>query len=331
MTSALQKFDPAEHVGNLYDAFVEFIEAFAYEYEAIAKQPPAGTADTAAWFEQDKRKQLLGRYASRNMQKDFENETTQAERTTITYTDTVTKLKARYKPTQNTTLANYNFHRMRQGDIESYDMFVNRVKDEAASCNFKCGDACTVADTLIRDQIVIGTTDDEIRAKALSEQWGLTDLVTKGRQMEAASLGADKIKEEMKQEVCVSRLKPGKYSRKSQKGASVPQCKNCSNKACKGGKTCIAFGKDCFLCGGKGHYRGAPNCKGKKKKPGKGRDGARRVAENSSSDSSDESSGEEEEEVKRVGAANVIHPAKFVSHIRRTSRRTKRKQQKTRY
>ena len=93
---------------------------------------------------------------------------------------------------------------------------------------------------------------------------------------------------------------------------------------------CIAYGKDCFLCGGKGHYRGAPNCKGKKKKPGKGRDGARRVAENSSIESSEESSGEEEEEVKRVGA-NVIHPAKFVSHTRRTSRRTKKKQQKSRY
>ena len=86
-------------------------------------------------------------------------------------------------------------------------------------------DACTIADTLICDQIVIGTTDDEIRAKGLSEQWGLTDLVTKGRQMEAASLGAVKIKEEVKQEVSVSRLKPGKYSWKSQKGASAPQCK----------------------------------------------------------------------------------------------------------
>ena len=63
-TLALRKFDPAEHPGNVYESFIEFIESFEYEYEAIAKQPPAGTADVPGWTALDKRKQLLGRYAS---------------------------------------------------------------------------------------------------------------------------------------------------------------------------------------------------------------------------------------------------------------------------
>ena len=87
---ALAKFDPDEHPGYVYDAFVDFIDSFAYEFEALGRVPPTGTTDVAAWTEQEKRKQLLGRYASRALQLDFEAETTTAERSTIV----VTKLKA---------------------------------------------------------------------------------------------------------------------------------------------------------------------------------------------------------------------------------------------
>ena len=65
-TPHLRKFDPAEHIGNVYDAFLDFLGSFAYEYEVLAKQPPTGTADTNAWTQQDKRKFLLGLFASRN-------------------------------------------------------------------------------------------------------------------------------------------------------------------------------------------------------------------------------------------------------------------------
>ena len=116
MASAhLFKFDPANHPGAVYDAFLEFIDSFAYEYEAIRKPAPAGTENEAAWLEQDKRRKLLGHYASPNMRKDFEDETTTAERTTITFTATVAKLKARYLPTQNKVLASYNFMHLRPG------------------------------------------------------------------------------------------------------------------------------------------------------------------------------------------------------------------------
>ena len=38
---ALHKFDPEQHKGNTYNAFSDFVDAFAYEYDAIAKDPPA--------------------------------------------------------------------------------------------------------------------------------------------------------------------------------------------------------------------------------------------------------------------------------------------------
>ena len=204
---AVARFDPEEHPGTVYDAFVDFIDSFAYEYEALGRIPPTGTPDVAAWTEQDKRKQLLGRYAARQLQLDFEAETTAAERTNISFSDVVTKLKARYKPTQNTTMLNFLFHRLRQEPAETYDAYVKRVKREAASCDFKCAsNDCSVRNVLIRDQIIIGMSDESIRKKALEEEWALDDLVAKGRKMEAAVLGSEKIKSEIKQEGDIARV-----------------------------------------------------------------------------------------------------------------------------
>ena len=66
---------------------------------------------------------------------------------TITYKEMLNKLKARYKPTQNKTLANFEFHKLRQEPMETFDTWVNRVKHEARSCDFKCtSPTCTVQD-----------------------------------------------------------------------------------------------------------------------------------------------------------------------------------------
>ena len=46
---------------------------------------------------------------------------------------------------------------------------------------------------LIRDQIIIGMQDENIRKKALEEEWSFDDLVAKDRKMEAAVLGSDRI------------------------------------------------------------------------------------------------------------------------------------------
>ena len=198
-SSHMKKFDPADHPGCFYDAFCEFVDSFAYEYAAIAKAPPAGTTDVNAWSALDKRKQFLGKYASRNLQKDLEDEATTQEINAFTFDEIVTKLKARYKPSQNVTMAHYEFHKIQQRSLESFDMFVNRVKHEASFCDFKCDSpTCTVRDTLIRDRVIVGTTEDEVRKNALKDQWELTELQTKGRKIEAATLGADKIKKECK-------------------------------------------------------------------------------------------------------------------------------------
>ena len=99
-TTSIAKFDPEAHRDNLYDSFCEFVDSFHYEYHAIARDPPQGDASIqAAWIERSKRKIFLGPFASRNLQKDYEDVVQTESRSTMTFTQLVTELKNRYRPT----------------------------------------------------------------------------------------------------------------------------------------------------------------------------------------------------------------------------------------
>ena len=305
-SAALTQFDQEEHKGNAYQAFQEHLARYAYEYDAVSKEPPKElvTDARAAWIEQNKRKLYLGRYASSNLQRAFEEVTTETERSTITFTDMKTKLEAHFKTGSNTTLANFEFRKLYQKDGESFEVFANRVTHDSRNCDFTCAsNNCTVRATLAQDQIITGTTSDEIHKHALKNQWGLDDLIKNGRQLEAASSGVIKMKnskqhnEEASSSKAYRNKRPGKYSNKNTRNfekKSVKKCPNCSAKACPGGKKCPGTKIECFDCGKKGHFRNAESCskRNSKKKP------TRRVEtddEESSSDSSSESHTESEE------------------------------------
>ena len=298
------RFDPASHPENLYDAFVEFVDSFRYQYDAIAKDPPSdlNPAQKSAWIEQNMRKQFLGKFASRNFQKDYEDTFDETKRSNLAFSELVKEMKERYQPTQNKTLANFDFHKLVQNQGESFDLFVNRVKHEAKFCEFSCSsNTCSVSDILIRDQITIGTNNDNIRQHALKEMWDLPTLVKKGRSLEAAERGSERIKSNEAGDT--RRVKtPGKYSRKkSSKDKmrksyapptdSLPQCKTCSSSRCKGKKACPGYNGQCFDCNEKGHFRGSAACK----KPSKYYRNARRVESDSESSSSPLSSSDESE------------------------------------
>lgn len=77
-------------------------------------------------------------------------------------TTMVKHLQARYCLSRN-HLFNYEFHKLSQNKDESFDLFVNRVKHEAKNYQFSCvNDNCIVPQKMIRDQIVIGTINEDI-------------------------------------------------------------------------------------------------------------------------------------------------------------------------
>ena len=321
---AMTKFDPEDHQGNVYEAFCDFIDSFHYEYDAIAKEPPKEGSNTekAAWVEQDKRKIFLGRFASRNLQRDFEEVVPEKDRGKITFMEMTAALKGRYDISRNTTLANFEFHKLFQKESESFDSFTVRVKHEAKTCEFSCtSETCTVKNILTRDQIIIGTSNNEIRKNALKNQWDLDNLIKGGRQLEAAARGAQRIHENS--EAPVSRIKrPGKYSRKGSKSKyegklreKYSNCPNCSSRVCKGGKQCPAANRECFDCGKTGHFKGSAICKKKREKI---KPRTRRVESSSSKDeSSDTETCTSESDSSSSQNINRVRFMKNVTKIRR--------------
>ena len=196
----LEVFDPEEGHSSVLEAFQEFVSQFAYSYDAMNREPPSSIKELreiAAWRAQYRRKVFLGRFAHRNLQKLYEELSTPDTRDQMTFENMANLLTNRFKANTNLSLANFNFRKLKQEEKESFEAFTIRVKREASNCDFKCTAACcTVSDTMVRDQILFGTRDAEIRKNALKEEWPLADLLTKGRAIEASDIGAATIKQE---------------------------------------------------------------------------------------------------------------------------------------
>ena len=275
-------FNPNDHQDNLLEAFNKYVSTFHYTYDAVAKDPPATAqeeADKEMWHEVNKRKIFLGRHSSRELQQEYEECVKEEDRGAMTFTNMVKALQERFKLSSNTTLANFKFRGLKQNSGESFNQFVIKLKHESMTCNFSCAhNDCDVQATLLRDQILFGTHNDDIRRHALHEQWNLEDLIKNGRSLEAATQGADKIKPNRHSNIPVEpnhgilRTQPKKYSRKSrqfnslrkpQKNTSqnTSQCQTCSSRDCKGNLHCSGRNVTCFSCNKRGHYKNSKACK----------------------------------------------------------------------
>lgn len=312
----IEKFNQEDVHSSVLEAFQEFASQFGYSYDALSREPPSSLKEAdqiTAWRTQDRRKVFLGKYCHRNMQKLYEELTTVDDRNDMPFNNMIRIFIDRFKLSTNLSLANFKFRKLTQEQDESFEAFTIRVKREAHNCDFKCNAACTVINTMVRDQILFGTRDTEVQKNALKDQWTLDELLTKGRAIEASGYGATAIKQEPPE---VKRTKPGRYSKKNreQKKWSPSRkdnsrddykdrkkddykdrrkkCKKCSSPRCDSGKRCPAMKVTCFSCGIPGHFRGAEVCKKRFTRK------SRRVDEGSSSDdatSEERTSGTESE------------------------------------
>ena len=308
MAMSTEKFNPEQEHSSILEAFNEFVAQFGYQYDALNREAPSSKkeeAEITVWREEDRRKVFLGRFSHRNLQMIYEDLAVENTRERMTFKGMVKLLTDHFKQSTNQTLANYRFRKMVQEEAESFESFCIRIKRESKNCNFKCGADCTVIDTMVKDQILFGTRDADIRKSALKEDWNLATLLTNGRALEASNLGAAVIKQEPPEEI--KRMKPGKYSKKntfhkkggdvrkkdtpsSKHGKTHHKCKTCSDPRCDGEKSCRGKNGTCFACGLYGHFMGAELCKKKKKHSRR----SRRVDLNSSSSGSEDGSDDQE-------------------------------------
>ena len=119
----------------------------------------------------DKVRKLLGLFASNRLQQDWKAAEALAEdRDESTWENFVAKINTYYKPTENTTLRNYEFRQLTQQPSDTFSAFCNRVEKEGKSCTFclcAATSTCNATVMAVRDQIVIGTNNENIKEQAL--------------------------------------------------------------------------------------------------------------------------------------------------------------------
>ena len=269
------QFDPDSYPHATLKAFNEFVEQYEFRYNAQYPEPPKTVMDNATlkWKSEhedadpsaaqkldirkeivahDKVRKLLGFFATKRLQQDWKAaEPIEANRD-CTWTQFLAKMRAYYKPTENSTLRNFEFRSLMQLPSETFSAFANRMEKEGKTCSFcECDEAsaCTASNMAIRDQIVVGTNHEKIREQALLKGWNLADLRSEGMKLESASRGEEKLS----QSAAVNKV--GRYS-----------YKNLEKSSSRDGPPNSNSDKQCFRCGEPFSFQHLKICKARKAK-----------------------------------------------------------------
>ena len=144
------------------------------------------------------------------------------------------KLTEHFEPKRN-IYERYVFNTVSQDQDESFDQFLNRLRELAATCNFG-----TLEEEMIRDRIVIGIRDNRTRERLLREpDLKLERAIDTCRTNELGT----KQRQKMEKSEIVN------YTRAKQRPSN--SCQYCRGVHARG--NCPAYGKMCTACKKKNH------------------------------------------------------------------------------
>ena len=182
----------------------------------------------------------------------------------------LTALECYCKPKRNIVYERYMFNTCMQNVEESIDRYVNRLRKQAATCEFG-----TLTDELIRDKLVLGIRDESTELRLLKEdKLDLNKALHICRSNEIASsqlkaMNSDSNKAQNKEEIRVVRERKSKAPQKSRstkqiqrKDASKSEftrkkkykCYNCGGSERHKLQDCPAYGRECKTCGKRNHF-----------------------------------------------------------------------------
>ena len=147
------QFDPDKHPHATLKAFNDFIEQYEFRYEAQYPEPskhilenavtkwksehgdvnPTAAQQITIWntvVSKDKVRKLLGFFATARLQQDWKAAEPDENSRNCTWKDFLKKMRTYYKPTENTTLRNFEFHQLAQKPTETFSAFCNRCEKE---------------------------------------------------------------------------------------------------------------------------------------------------------------------------------------------------------
>lgn len=183
-----------------------------------------------------------------------------------TYQKVIDQFEVHCKGHANTTYERYIFNMRVQREGESFESFVTSLKSLAETCEFE-----TLTESLIRDRIILGMRNANIRQHLLREaHLTLTQAITIVRAAEAATAHASEIAKSTMSDISdvhyvkherQNRQKPAKF--KQQQNSKSQICRNCGDKYPHTDHPCPAQGKTCLFCKKQNHF--AKVCKTKLK------------------------------------------------------------------
>lgn len=162
------------------------------------------------------------------------------------------KFKEYCEPRKNLTYIRHVFFSRAQGPSETIDAYVTDLKNKAKDCEF--GNLC---DSLIKDRIVCGIRDDQVRARLLREaDLSLARAIDVCRASEITSTQMKALHEEVEVHK-LSITKPYKKGDSSTKDSTMNSvkkfdCDRCGYKHEQ--NKCPAFGQICRKCEKKNHF-----------------------------------------------------------------------------
>ena len=157
-----------------------------------------------------------------------------------------------FKPKVNVVYERYLFRDAKQKMGEPIDTYVTRLKKLASSCQYGA-----LEDELIRDNIVYGVTDDNLRIRLLRDaDLTLNAAIDLCRASEQAAMQS-KVLQKDDSEVNFVHQNSGrtrKPPRDSSEVGTIVNCKYCGSSHARVKEKCPAFGQECSKCSKKNHF-----------------------------------------------------------------------------
>lgn len=166
------------------------------------------------------------------------------------------KFKEHFTPKINPAYERYKFNKMKQQEGESFTDFLTTARLQAKKCQFG-----NLTDELLRDRIIVGISNDDVREKLLGDPTiDLEKAIHLCRASEQATLQLKEMTAKETKTVDVVNAKTKKNS--SHQTDWKKNCKYCGSTHRRA--ECPAYGKTCNSCRKVGHF--AAVCKSKKVK-----------------------------------------------------------------
>ena len=154
----------------------------------------------------------------------------------------------------NETYERFIFNRRNQEENESIDQYVTILRKLAQTCNF-CG---CLQDSLIRDRLVLGITDESIRKKLLQEKkLSLSRAVDIRRSGKTTSMRLKELKNKAaasgtNEEIDALKIKRTNNGRSRRERETIRSCRYCGGSHRRG--DCPAYGQTCKKCVRRNHF-----------------------------------------------------------------------------